>query len=107
MTCSAQEDLEAEAPDSKKSQNVLAELDNMISSSDISKQMQVLISDYLLLERYYMEQSVKKAMQMDIYDKDALVSSMIDDIFFIVKKCIRFESLLNIAADICCYILSN
>lgn len=67
----------------------MAEIESMISSSDISKQMQVLIGDYLLLERYYMEQSVKKAMQMDTYEKDALVSSMIDDIFFIVKKCIR------------------
>lgn len=51
--------------------------------------MQILISDYLLLERYYMEQSIKKAMQMDTHEKDALVSSMVDDIFFIVKKCIR------------------
>lgn len=83
------DDLETETLGSKKSGKVLAEIESMISSSDISKQMQVLIGDYLLLERYYMEQSVKKAMQMDTYEKDALVSSMIDDIFFIVKKCIR------------------
>jgi len=53
--------------------------------------MQVLIGDYLLLERFYMEQSIKKAMQMDTHEKDALVSSMVDDIFFIVKKCIRSD----------------
>lgn len=52
--------------------------------------MQLLISDYLLLERYYMEQSIKKAITMDTCDNDALVSTMVDDIFFIVKKCIRF-----------------
>ena len=68
---------------------MLNELENLISTSDLSKQMQIVIGDYLLLERYYMEQSIKKAMQMDTHEKDALVSSMVDDIFFIVKKCIR------------------
>lgn len=58
-------------------------------NSNLAKQMQTLIGDYLLLERYYVEQSIKKALTMDTFDKDALVSSMVDDMFFIVKKSIR------------------
>lgn len=64
-------------------------MESLIIKSDLSKQMQILISDYLLLERYYMEQSIKKAITMNSFEKDTLVSSMVDDIFFIVKKCIR------------------
>lgn len=84
-----QEDLEVDASDPEKSKNILAKLDSIMLNSNLAKQMQTLIGDYLLLERYYVEQSIKKALTMDTFDKDALVSSMVDDMFFIVKKSIR------------------
>ena len=51
--------------------------------------MQELLGTYLALERYFMEESVNKAVGMDALDQDQQTSSMVDDTFFIVKKCIR------------------
>lgn len=51
--------------------------------------MQELLSGYLTLERYFLEESVNKAIGMDALDQDQQTSSMVDDTFFIVKKCIR------------------
>ncbi|XKL63549.1 hypothetical protein PGB90_005913 [Kerria lacca] len=91
---------------SKKSNKILADMESLIIKSDLSKQMQILISDYLLLERYYMEQSIKKAITMNSFEKDTLVSSMVDDIFFIVKKCIR-RAYSSINIDAVCAIINN
>lgn len=52
--------------------------------------MQELLGDYLHLERYYMQQSVNKAVSMDTLDPSSQTSSMVDDVFFIVRKCIRY-----------------
>jgi hypothetical protein len=51
--------------------------------------MQELLSNYLLLERYFMEESVKKAVAMDAVEEGSHTSSMVDDVFFIVRKCVR------------------
>nr|XP_018899080.1 PREDICTED: conserved oligomeric Golgi complex subunit 4 [Bemisia tabaci] len=62
---------------------------SVLSDNDLCKSMQELIGQYILLEHYYMEESVRKAVSMDVLDNGAMTSSMIDDIFFIVRKCIR------------------
>lgn len=51
--------------------------------------MQELLGTYLSLERYFMEESVNKAIGMDALEPDQRSSSMVDDAFFIVKKCIK------------------
>jgi hypothetical protein len=51
--------------------------------------MQELLGAYLAIERYFMEESVNKAIGMDALEQDQQTSSMVDDAFFIVKKCIR------------------
>lgn len=51
--------------------------------------MQELLGVYLMLERFYMLQSVDKAVAMDSIETGSNVSSMVDDVFFIVRKCIR------------------
>ncbi|KAK7573930.1 hypothetical protein V9T40_011121 [Parthenolecanium corni] len=101
-----QEDLEGNASDPEKSKNILTNLDSIMLNSNLAKQMQTLIGDYLLLERYYVEQSIKKALTMDTFDKDALVSSMVDDMFFIVKKSIR-RGYSSGNIDAVCAIINN
>jgi len=59
--------------------------------------MQELLGAYLALERYFLEESVNKALGMDALDPDQQTSSMIDDVFFIVQKCIRYVSLSDYA----------
>ncbi|KAG7278833.1 hypothetical protein CRUP_010396 [Coryphaenoides rupestris] len=54
----------------------------------LSTTMQELIGYYIPMEEYYMRESVNKAVAMDTYEKGQLTSSMVDDCFYIVKKCI-------------------
>lgn len=49
-----------------------------------------LLSYYLRLEQYYMEESVAKAVAMDSLEPSQQTSSMVDDTFFIIRKCIRW-----------------
>ncbi|XP_071448516.1 conserved oligomeric Golgi complex subunit 4 [Hetaerina americana] len=62
--------------------------------------MQELLGNYSLLERYYLEESVAKAIAMDSLimsssgsspegDTSPPLTSMLDDTFFIIRKCIR------------------
>lgn len=65
------------------------ELNEMLQRSEMNRQMQELLSVYLLLERYFMEESVLKAIALDNHEAGQLTSSMVDDVFFIIRKCIR------------------
>lgn len=68
---------------------LVSELEVMLNGSELCHRMQELLGSYLLLEKYFMEESVKKALAMDTVEEGSHTSSMVDDIFFIVRKCIR------------------
>jgi len=63
-----------------------------MNNSELAHGMQELLGAYLALERYFLEESVNKALGMDTLDPDfhQQTSSMVDDVFFIVQKCIRY-----------------
>src|SRR5579875_1306182 len=42
-----------------------------------------------LQEEYYLEENVEKAIAIDEWSDDALTTSMVDDVFFILQKCGR------------------
>lgn len=65
------------------------ELNEIIQKSEMNRQMQEMLGVYLLFERYFMEESVIKAIALDNHEPGQLYSSMVDDVFFIVRKCIR------------------
>lgn len=75
--------------DKSNNEEALNELEGKLKSSELCRLMQELLGEYLLLEHYYMEESVKKAIGMDTCEPGSPISSMVDDVFFIVKKCIR------------------
>ena len=64
-------------------------LDKLINGSDLSRRKHELLSLYLQLEQYFMEESVSKAVGIDSTDTSQQTSSMVDDTFFIIRKCIR------------------
>lgn len=74
--------------------------DTLIKNSELSQCKHELLSHYLQLEQYFMEESVNKAINMDILERSQQTSSMVDDTFFIIRKCIRysfnFEQIKNI-----------
>ena len=86
--------------------------------------MQELIGSYIMMEEYFMKEMVVKvttscqtvrkistfvfiqAVDMDTSDDSSLTSSMVDDAFFIVKKCVR-RALSSSSVDGVCAMLNH
>lgn len=82
-------DLTVGSSDEEQCKHQIDEFESMIKNSELSHAMQEVLGAYLALERYFLEESVNKALGMDTLDQDQQTSSMIDDVFYIVKKCVR------------------
>lgn len=63
-------------------------LDQLLNRSLVGSKMQEILGNYLLLEQYYMQESVRKAIDMDARE-EGLLSSVVDDVLFLVRKCVR------------------
>lgn len=85
-----QNDVEISTTDEAQRTELLNEFETTINNSELAHGMQELLGAYLALERYFLEESVNKALGMDTLDPDQQTSSMVDDVFFIVQKCIRY-----------------
>lgn len=67
-------------------------LETMLRCSGLCHSMQALLGNYLQLEHYFMAESLRKAVSLDQLEDSLQIqqtSSMVDDVFFIVRKCIR------------------
>ncbi|XP_065085132.1 conserved oligomeric Golgi complex subunit 4 [Ochlerotatus camptorhynchus] len=82
-------DLEKSSFESEVKDTKLNTLHELIKKSRLSTQMQEVLGTYLLFERYFMEESVLKAIALDNLESGQQCSSMLDDVFFIIRKCIR------------------
>ncbi|XP_011688923.1 PREDICTED: conserved oligomeric Golgi complex subunit 4 [Wasmannia auropunctata] len=82
-------DIEISTTDEAQRAELLNEFEMTINNSELAHGMQELLGAYLALERYFLEESVNKALGMDALDPDQQTSSMVDDVFFIVQKCVR------------------
>ena len=60
------------------------------SKTSISSAIQEILGHYIMLERYFLSESVSKAVEMDVTADSSLTSSIVDDVFFLVKKSIRY-----------------
>ena len=65
------------------------------SKIGISRAVQELLGHYIMLERYFLSESVSKAVAMDTTVEGSLTSSVVDDVFFLVKKSIRLFSTIS------------
>lgn len=89
----------------------LKNLDRLLNESETFRVMQMLLGQYILLEQYFMAQSVQKAVELDNLveantDDTFVVTSVTDDVFFIVKKCIK-RSLVSQSVDGVCAVINN
>jgi hypothetical protein len=73
------------------SEKKIADIQNFINSSDLQGHIIELIGYYSMLENYFMTENINKAIQMDSINRNALTSSVVDDVFFIIKKCIKYN----------------
>lgn len=68
--------------------NIL-EFKKFMNSTQLQISIQEIISHYSALENYFMTENINKAIQMDTVNRNSLTSSVVDDTFFIIKKCIK------------------
>ncbi|KAM9410263.1 conserved oligomeric Golgi complex subunit 4 [Pholidichthys leucotaenia] len=81
-------------------------MEKLLKHCMLSRTMQELIGYYIPMEDYYMRESVNKAVAMDTYEKGQLTSSMVDDCFYIVKKCIS-RALSSSSIDCLCAMINH
>nr|KAF6409465.1 component of oligomeric golgi complex 4 [Rousettus aegyptiacus] len=81
-------------------------LDQLLNNCLLSCTMQELIGLYITMEEYFMRETVNKAVALDTYEKGQLTSSMVDDVFYIVKKCIG-RALSSSSIDCLCAMINN
>lgn len=98
-------DLDTAIADDTQRADQLNEFETMIKNSELSHVMQEILGAYLALERYFLEESVNKALGMDSLEQDQQTSSMVDDVFYIVKKCIR-RSIKSWSVDGVCAVVN-
>jgi len=98
-------DMEA-LPEDEKNKDMLNVEDHLLHNSGLSRKMQTLMGDYIIMECYFMKEMMIKAISMDFTDTDSITSSMIDDIFFVLQKSLR-RTLSGKNVNIMCAVLNN
>ncbi|KAK3927117.1 Conserved oligomeric Golgi complex subunit 4 [Frankliniella fusca] len=88
---------------------LMDKLETMLRGSGLCHSMQALLGNYLQLEHYFMAESVRKAVALDQLEENLQIqqtSSMVDDVFFIVRKCMR-RAISSSSLDGVCAVLNN
>uniref|UniRef100_A0AC35G8L6 Conserved oligomeric Golgi complex subunit 4 n=1 Tax=Panagrolaimus sp. PS1159 TaxID=55785 RepID=A0AC35G8L6_9BILA len=81
-------------------------LDTVLNRSKLGMRMQEILGNYVMMEQYYMLESVSKALEMEDSEENSLTTSILDDVFFIVRKCIR-RSITSSSVDCVCAMINN
>ena len=84
----------------------LNQVQQFINSTGLECYIQELIGQYSILENYFMTENIDKAIQIDINIKDSSSSSVVDDVFFIIKKCLK-RCLCSDNVNGCCAMFNN
>lgn len=99
-------DIEASDKEANEKEQQIQRLSTILNNSDLSRKMQEILSTYLLFERHFMEESVYKAIILDTHEVGQQCSSMVDDVFYILRKCIR-RSLTTQSVNGVCAVINN
>ncbi|KAI4872932.1 hypothetical protein NFI96_005308 [Prochilodus magdalenae] len=99
-----------EVADAMTAESIIQEhhqsLERLLKDCQLSRTMQELIGFYIPMEEYYMRETVNKAVAMDTAEAGQLSSSMVDDVFYIVKKCIS-RALTSGSSDCVCAMINH
>ncbi|GFR20681.1 conserved oligomeric Golgi complex subunit 4 [Trichonephila clavata] len=99
-------DIEISSSDEKKKTEEVARLNKLLKECELSRLMHDILGTYVTMEEYFMRESIHKAVSMDVVEENSLTSSMLDDVFFIAKKCLR-RAISSSNADIVCAMLNH
>lgn len=104
------DDIKSKVEDESQRQASLLELYNLLCiECELNHLVQELGGVYVMLEQFYLNESSKKAILMDQIDTETSgypVSSMLDDIFFIVKKCIN-RAISTKSVEVFCAVINH
>lgn len=91
--------------DEKLRQTRSTQLEDVLSSNKgVSRAIQELLCHYVMLERYFLAESVSKAVSLDVAgEESSLTSSIVDDVFFLVKKSLRLTLIITTYLCFCIY----
>ena len=81
------------------------ELTSLYRNCKLSLSLQDLNCNHVLLEEYFLKESISKAIELDDLD-ESQVTSMLDDTFFILKKCSK-RALQTKSIDVLCAIVNH
>jgi hypothetical protein len=70
--------------------------DGLLHVSELNRRMQEMIGQFVLLEDYFMVESVKKAIRMDEAVAESLTSSAVDHTFYVLQKSTQVDHKLDI-----------
>jgi conserved oligomeric Golgi complex subunit 4 len=62
-----------------------------VKFGNFSKMVQDLTGFYVIFEEFFMVENVRKAVRIDEIVPDALATSMVDDVFFVLQSCCRYS----------------
>jgi len=100
------QDIEVGEVDPEMRKAKMEEVEKMLASSGLARCAQESLGEYIALEQFFMAENVKLALSLDGMEQDQLTTSMLDDVFFIVKKCInRATGSQNV--DCICAVINN
>ncbi|KAJ3348520.1 Golgi transport complex subunit 4 [Entophlyctis luteolus] len=57
-------------------------------SSGLARRVQEILSNYPILQEFYLKKSIDMALKLDKYEPDAQTSSSVEDVFYLVKNSI-------------------
>ncbi|XP_063891392.1 conserved oligomeric Golgi complex subunit 4 [Helicoverpa armigera] len=81
-------------------------VEKIIAECDLMRTAQDILAYYLALERYFLEESVNKALKMATPQIGVTTSSLVDDVFFIARKVIR-RAVSSCSVDGACAVLNE
>eukprot|EP00090_Calanus_glacialis_P039767 TRINITY_DN6924_c0_g1_i1.p1 TRINITY_DN6924_c0_g1~~TRINITY_DN6924_c0_g1_i1.p1 ORF type:complete len:751 (-),score=327.81 TRINITY_DN6924_c0_g1_i1:125-2344(-) len=100
------QDIEVSEVDPEERKKKMEDVVKMLASSGLTRCAQESLGEYIALEQHFMAENVKLALSLDGMEQDQLTTSMLDDVFFIVKKCInRATGSQNV--DCICAVINN
>ncbi|XP_063618138.1 conserved oligomeric Golgi complex subunit 4 [Cydia splendana] len=97
---------DASTVDEETKKSCIAATEKIITECDLTRTAQDLLGHYLALERFFLEESVSKALKMAAPQVGATSSSLVDDVFFIARKVIR-RSISTGSVDGACAVLNE
>uniref|UniRef100_A0A7E4V961 Conserved oligomeric Golgi complex subunit 4 n=1 Tax=Panagrellus redivivus TaxID=6233 RepID=A0A7E4V961_PANRE len=81
-------------------------LDAVLNRSQLGTRMQEILGKYVMMEQYYMQECVIRALESETVEEGSLTTSVLDDVFFIVRKSIR-RSITSSSVDCVCAMINN